>query len=271
MTSNHTPLLAPAAWLRADLVERVLLRLTAVSRVLEVGPGLGAFGARLARRYAYVGIEQSRASAVAAARAVRSNGGHVVCGDERCLGEGSEFDLIVAFEVLEHIHDDVSTLRAWSSHLSDGGLVLVSVPAFRKRFNRWDQLAGHFRRYDPEDLAVSAASAGLRVVAIWTYGFPLGLLLEGVRNRLAARIKTPTEMERRTELSGRWYQPSGYWGRMLELGAMPWRIIQRPFHSFRMGHGLVMLASRDAVAPQTLQCEQLPRSIALRAGPRSGI
>jgi hypothetical protein len=178
--------------------------------------------------------------------------------------------LVIAFEVLEHIEDDVSALRTWSSHLIDGGFVLLSVPAFRARFKRWDVLAGHFRRYDPEDLAATAAAAGLQVVAIWTYGFPLGQLLERVRNHLAEQIKAPPEMERRPELSGRWYQPAGFWGRILGIGMIPWRMIQRPFHSYRMGHGLIMLACHGQAGPASLQVDRLPRSIGLHTTRENG-
>jgi SAM-dependent methyltransferase len=209
-------------------------------------------------------LEASLTSARRAAAAVIPRGGRVICGDERCLAAQASFDLICAFEVLEHIENDVAALSAWSAHLADDGLMLLSVPGFRSRFSAGDVRVGHFRRYDPEDLALAAESVGLNVLAIWAYGFPFGLALEAVRGYLARSARESKPMALRTEGSGRLYQPSAAWGSLVSAGMIPWRALQRPFHSCRLGHGLVMLASRGAARLPTFGQGRLPRSIGLR-------
>jgi SAM-dependent methyltransferase len=261
MLADGMPPLTPAGWLRYDLVQRVLGALGEVRSLLEVGPGLGAFGARIAGRYKYVGLECSFASAKRAAAAVRAQGGEVVCGNESCLGVTCHFDLVCAFEVLEHIEDDISALRSWSSCLGRGGLMLLSVPGFQARFSQSDELAGHFRRYDPEVLAERAEIAGLQVLSIWTYAFPFGLLLERMRNYLAASVEGAVTLRERTERSARWYQPVGVAGPMVATAIAPWRLLQRPFHSKPLGHGLVMLACRRHEQPLLLHRDLLPRGL----------
>src|SRR6202034_4028879 len=53
--------LAPNAWLRYDVVQRMLPP-DGITDVLEIGCGQGAFGARLARRYRYLGVEPDKTS-----------------------------------------------------------------------------------------------------------------------------------------------------------------------------------------------------------------
>ena len=58
------------------------------------------------------------------------------------------FDFILAFEVLEHIEDDVSALREWWNGVKFPGHRLLSVPAHPERWNASDEWEGHFRRYE---------------------------------------------------------------------------------------------------------------------------
>ncbi|MEM9760880.1 MAG: class I SAM-dependent methyltransferase, partial [Pseudomonadota bacterium] len=59
---------------------------------------------------------------------------------------------------------------------------LVSVPAHRRRWNVTDICAGHFRRYDREDVLRLFTDAGLQPRRIGSYGWPLSRLLEILRN-----------------------------------------------------------------------------------------
>jgi hypothetical protein len=161
------------------------------------------------------------------------------------LGD-SQFDLICAFEVLEHIEDDAAALKEWADRLRPGGWLLLSVPAHQHRFGPADELVGHFRRYDPEAMSDLLASRGFTVVQMRQYGFPLGYLLEAGRNligrrRLASASATAMSAAERTAGSGRLLQPSGgARGAAARWGTAPFRVLQRPFPN--TGTGLVVLA-----------------------------
>ena len=74
---------------------------------------------------------------------------------------GGQFDLVCAFEVLEHIEDDAAAVRQWAARLRPGGWLLLSVPAHQRRYGPADELVGHFRRYDPARLTALLARCGL--------------------------------------------------------------------------------------------------------------
>ncbi|MFJ9388206.1 class I SAM-dependent methyltransferase [Nocardioides sp. NPDC101246] len=238
------PPLAPRAWLRYDVVSRILDRL-APTTALEIGCGQGAFGARLAQRADYVGVEPDGDSFAVAYERITRKGGTVLNAMSSELEPGTTYDLVCAFEVLEHIEDDKGALAEWVTHLRPGGHLVLSVPAFQERFGPMDRHAGHFRRYSPEEVTARLEEAGLRDVEITVYGWPLGYALEAVRNRIDAKKLatvgdlTPEELTRST---GRTFQPSSrISGRVIAAATAPFMALQRLRP--RVGTGLVAVAT----------------------------
>jgi hypothetical protein len=75
-------------------------------------------------------------------------------------GEHSSF---VAFNVLEHLDDHVTALRAAHRLVVPGGTVVMFVPAFEFAMSRFDRAVGHVRRYRKATLRAAYEAAGLRV------------------------------------------------------------------------------------------------------------
>jgi SAM-dependent methyltransferase len=232
------------AWLRFDLVQKVLRTLD-VTSVLEVGAGEGAVGARLASRYDYTAVEPDpQAFERAAGRLEEVGRGRIVLGDVSALSPDATFDLLCSFEVLEHLEDDVGALTEWRRRVREGGWVLVSAPAHRSRFGPHDRIVGHHRRYDPEDMAGLLEAAGLVEPVVLTSGFPFGYALEVGRNtigRLASAL-SGDPLEDQTAASGRWLQPPDNIGWLTAGIAAPFRVLQRPFVRTGLGTGIVALA-----------------------------
>lgn len=63
-----------------------------------------------------------------------------------------KFDSIVMLNVLEHISDEKTALANCAKFLSDGGSIIVLVPAFQSLYNTFDRTLGHYRRYSRRDL-----------------------------------------------------------------------------------------------------------------------
>jgi len=194
------------------------------STVLEVGAGQGAMGTRLAQFAPYV----ERVSA-----------------DEK-------FDVVCAFEVLEHIEDDAGAVLQWLSHLREGGTLLLSVPAHQRRYGVSDRAVGHFRRYDASTIDDLCDRTGCEVVSRYSYGAIGGHALESVRNAVLKRrgdIEFGTsghhDVAQRTAASGRLFQPSTRWGGALTaVIAAPMRLVQTPFARTSVGVGWVVALRR---------------------------
>jgi SAM-dependent methyltransferase len=233
--------LTPNAWLRFDVLSRVVP--ACVVDVLEVGCGQGALGVRLAQRFSYLGVEPDAASFAVAQRRIAEIGR----GEVRNIAVadlGAEtFDMVCAFEVLEHIEDDVAAVREWSKRLRHNGWLVLSVPAYQHRFGPADELVGHFRRYDPDALTELLRANGFSEIEVYHYGAPLGYLLEAGRNAVGRRrlAKTTASVEERTAGSGRLLQPSnGLRGVGTRWATAPFRLAQRAFPN--TGPGLVVRA-----------------------------
>jgi SAM-dependent methyltransferase len=226
-----------SGWLRYPIVRRLI---PADARtVLEIGAGRGAVGSVLARDFDYTGLEPDAESfAVARARL----GGRVIQAADDEVVLDRTYDLVCAFEVLEHIEDDVSALERWREHIRPGGSLLISVPADRKLFGASDVRVGHYRRYDPADLVRVLSAAGFSDVEIRRYGFPLGYALL-YASRLLARGQHGS-VEERTASSGRWLQPSPRTAFIRRGVAGPFALMQRPFERTSLGTGLIARARR---------------------------
>lgn len=200
-------------------------------------------GARLARRFNYVGVERDAAAASVAHPRITGAGGQLHT-ELAQLPSDRTFDAVCAFEVLEHLKDDVDALRRWRERLRPGGILVLSVPAHQHRFGPWDVRVGHFRRYDPPVLAERLSRSGFHPVSLRLYGFPIGFALERFRDAVAQRSGVPGDHETRTAQSGRSLQPSDRMAVATWLGTLPFRIIQQLPLADRVGTGMVAIATR---------------------------
>ncbi|MWB99230.1 methyltransferase domain-containing protein [Agromyces sp. MMS17-SY077] len=236
--------MAPRALLRWSVVEPSI-RAISPERVVEFGCGQGAFGARVAVGRDYLGVEPDPRSAGRAAAAIEPAGGRVVNGFPSEVDLGDPADLVCAFEVLEHIEDDAAALDEWITAVRPGGRVMISVPAYADRFGPSDVRSGHFRRYDPDHLRRLFERAGLVDVDVVVYAWPLGYLLEAVRNRRDRRFldENPSDIEELTAASGRTGQPGSRWlGLAIRIGTAPFVLLQAL--NRRTGTGLVAVGTR---------------------------
>lgn len=233
------PPLSVSASLRLPIIRRHLSQIAPAS-VVEVGCGMGSMAYRLASAYDYRGYEPDPISFARAADRLSGLERGQVYNQEIPSVPDRSFDLLVAFEVLEHIGDDVTALRSWANWVSPGGSVLLSVPADPGRYGPCDRAVGHCRRYSRERLLRVAAEAGVGQITIERWGMPLGYALEAVRNRVATRRESSESRCEGTPGSGRMLQPPGWLGRGVEHAVRPFALLQRPFADTERGIGFIL-------------------------------
>lgn len=76
--------------------------------------------------------------------------------------ENKAYDVVGAFDVLEHIEDHQGALSEWKRVLKDDGAIVITVPAYQWLWSGHDVSSHHRRRYTLRSLMTVAAEAGLR-------------------------------------------------------------------------------------------------------------
>lgn len=84
--------------------------------------------------------------------------------DARNIPYRDEFDVIGAFDVLEHIEDDMAVLSEVRAALKKSGFLFISVPQHSWLWSPVDDYACHMRRYSALDLHQRLESIGFEIV-----------------------------------------------------------------------------------------------------------
>jgi SAM-dependent methyltransferase len=101
--------------------------------------------------------------------------------------EKNFFDLIIALDVLEHVEQDVNSLKTIHSHLVSDGKALITVPAFMFLWSKFDELNEHKRRYTLTELNTKLVEAGFTVEKISYFNtilFPIVFVVRMLNNAL---------------------------------------------------------------------------------------
>jgi len=108
----------------------------------------------------------------------------------------SGYSLLSLFDVLEHIDDDVGTLRHLFEALDPGGILVLTVPAHPFLFDEMDEIALHRRRYSRSDLGRKLRVAGFEIRSLAHFMAPLVPLVP-LRWLVSALPGRGSAMERR--------------------------------------------------------------------------
>ena len=84
--------------------------------------------------------------------------------DARAMPHRRMFDLVGAFDVLEHIEEDEAVLSEIHGALRPCGVLLLTVPQHRWLWSDQDDAARHVRRYETDDLHTKLTTAGFDVL-----------------------------------------------------------------------------------------------------------
>ena len=158
---------------RLALAGRETPHAPAGARLLEVGAGHGLFMAAARERgYDVTGVELS-VNAAAHARDVLGLTMHSTQLEDAPLN--GRFDVICAWDTIEHVPDPVAFWRAVRERLADDGVVLFSTPYFsslpsRLMRDRWWTLkpTEHIWHFTPRTHRTVAAAAGMTVARVIT-------------------------------------------------------------------------------------------------------
>jgi SAM-dependent methyltransferase len=152
---------------RRAILSRELRRLPAPGRALDIGAAAGG-NTRVLRAHGWQALAADYSEA--AVRIARSRQVDVMRADARELPVASNaFDLITAFDVLEHIDEDYLVTAEIARALKPGGTALIAVPCDMALWSAHDEACGHVRRYTRATLTDVVAKADLTIDRLWSW------------------------------------------------------------------------------------------------------
>ena len=166
---QHSELERTHWWFRArrqiitDVLRRTLTGDGRARRILDVGCGTGGMLPALDEFGTVTGLEMEPD---AVAWAQQQLGGTDIEVRQGSLPEGipeGPWDLITAFDVIEHLDDDDAVLQRIHASLRPGGHIMVTVPAYMFLWSPHDDLNQHKRRYTRRQLVERLRAAGFTV------------------------------------------------------------------------------------------------------------
>jgi SAM-dependent methyltransferase len=85
----------------------------------------------------------------------------------------NKFDAIGAFDVLEHIEDDIVAIKNVYRALKPRGLFLISLPQYQWLWSNMDDIDNHKRRYNRKELNNKFTQNGFEVIYVSSFVFTL--------------------------------------------------------------------------------------------------
>jgi SAM-dependent methyltransferase len=152
---------------RNQLIAQIVAQYAAASRrILEIGCGTGYVLNAIAETVPEAELVGSElhVNALGLVSQRLSERAELLQMDARHLPYREEFDLVCAFDVIEHIDDDTAVIAEMSRAAKANGAIMITVPQHPFLWSAVDEVSGHKRRYRRNELADKCRAAGLEVI-----------------------------------------------------------------------------------------------------------
>lgn len=169
---DRVPRDARSSRLQADVLETLadahnyrlwmadLARCWLGDNVLEVGSGTGDYASEWAHTVNRMTLTESNPSLLEILIARFADSPSINVRHLRLpTTQHGSYSCVLAYNVLEHIYDDVAALASCRRLLRPDGHVVVLVPAFPFAMSKLDRVIGHYRRYTRDSLSSTLRAA----------------------------------------------------------------------------------------------------------------
>ncbi len=151
---------------RQDIIFRQIKKLGKVDKkpidILDVGCGTGINFKILSKFGSVTGVDESSlAISFCQKRGIK----RVIKGQaEKIPQADSSYDLVCAFDLIEHVEDDLVALKEFYRVCRPGGYVFILAPAYQFLWSEHDEALHHKRRYSLSDLHRKMSLAGFSLI-----------------------------------------------------------------------------------------------------------
>lgn len=156
---------------RNELIADMLASYFPVAQnLLEIGCGTGVVLAGIRQRFPDISLTGTEALVSGLDYAAKRVADATVFQmDARAIPFDAEFEVIGAFDVLEHIEEDKRVLRQMYRACRQGGGIILTVPQHPFLWSATDEYACHKRRYTRQELVGKVESAGFVVQRVSSF------------------------------------------------------------------------------------------------------
>ena len=173
---------------RNNIVLHLTLKYADINKediVLDFGCGTGGFANLISKHFNVIGLDTSP---IAIDYCRKRGLNNLFLGSiDDFIANRTPVKAIFALDVIEHIEDDKEVVQKLRALLTDGGFLIVTVPAFSWLWSNHDILHMHWRRYTKKQLKNLLEFAGFKVVFISYFNF--FLFLPAVLKRIFGKKK----------------------------------------------------------------------------------
>jgi SAM-dependent methyltransferase len=160
---------------RRKLLKSILssVNLPINSLTLDIGCGTGSNLRTLTSSGFYtIGLDRSIYALALVKNRKNKDGFHLLAGDLNNLPiKTKSVGLIIAMDIFEHLENDVNGICESYRALVDGGVLIVTVPAFEFLWGIQDVVTGHKRRYLGKDITKKLREAGFDILKSSYFNF----------------------------------------------------------------------------------------------------
>ena len=158
-----------------QLIRKLGLNLSNL-KIAEIGCGHGLVQHQFSKYYG-INIDGFDLNEVALKKSIHGQNLFLYDIHEKKPEYRNFYDLIVLFDVIEHIDDQSKFIEAVLYHLKKDGILAINFPALELLYSDYDLAQGHFRRYNTNSIGFLERDFNCEKIAMTYWGMPLLPLL----------------------------------------------------------------------------------------------